>query len=154
MTQKLYTPEQVADYLGVCTQTVRRLTHRKLLGCIYIGSLSRFTQGHIDEFLRNAAKRVPRKRNTPPLPVNLKSAWSTVGEEIREREPLLWIAVEHTELVELDRRRRVALVSQPRREWLAVLQTDKARLVLQSALHRVLGRTFKIEATGGRELQE
>ena len=42
----------------------------------------------------------------------------------------------------------------PRREWLAVLQTDKARLVLQSALHRVLGRTFKIEATGGLELQE
>ena len=148
MTQKLYTPEQVAEYLGVCTQTVRRLTHRKLLGCIYIGSLSRFTQAHLDEFLKSAAKRVPRKRNTPPLPVDLNTAWGTVSEEIREREPLLWIALEHTELVELDRRRRVAIVRQPRREWLAVLQTDKARYVLQSALQRVLGRTFKIEATG------
>ena len=148
MTQKLYTPDQVAEYLGVCTQTVRRLTHRKLLGCIYIGNLSRFTQGHIDEFLKSAAKRVPRKRDTPPLPVNLNIAWNTVSEEIREREPLLWIAIEHTELVELDRRRRVAIVRQPRREWLAVLQTDKARIVLQSALHRVLGRTFKIESTG------
>ncbi len=148
MTQKLYTPEQVAEYLGVCTQTVRRLTHRKLLGCIYIGSLSRFTQAHLDEFLKSAAKRAPRKRNTPPLPVDLNTAWGTVSEEIREREPLLWIALEHTELVELDRRRRVAIVRQPRREWLAVLQTDKARYVLQSALQRVLGRTFKIEATG------
>ena len=127
---------------------MRRLTHRKLLGCIYIGNLSRFTQGHIDEFLKSAAKRVPRKGDTPPSPLNLNSAWNTVREELREREPLLWIAIEHTELVELDRRRRVAIVSQPRREWLAVFQTDKARFVLQSALHRILRRTFKIEVTG------
>jgi hypothetical protein len=80
--------------------------------------------------------------------LNLNSAWNTVREELREREPLLWIAIEHTELVELDRRRRVAIVSQPRREWLAVFQTDKARFVLQSALHRILRRTFKIEVTG------
>jgi hypothetical protein len=83
------------------------------------------------------------------LPLNLNSAWNTVSEQMREREPLLWIAIEHTELVELDRRRRVAIVRQPRREWLAVLQTDKARFVLQSGLRRVLGRRpFKIEATG------
>ncbi len=53
----------------------------------------------------------------------------------------------------MDPRRRVNIVRQPRREWLEVLRTNKARLILQSTLSRFLGRTFKLETTEWRNLQ-
>lgn len=148
MTQKLYTPEQVAEYLGVCEYTVRRLVDKKLLGCVFFNRMRRFTQAHLDEFLKNAANRAPRKHTPPPPAPNLAKTWNKVGEEIQETKPLLWVALENTELVKLNRRHGVAIVRQPNKEWIAVLQTDRARFALQNALKNALGQPFKIEVSG------
>ena len=43
MTQKLYTPEQVAEYLGVSPHKVASLLRSKQLGCAYVVYACRIT---------------------------------------------------------------------------------------------------------------
>jgi excisionase family DNA binding protein len=149
MTQPLFTPEQVAEYLGVSTDTVRRLVDRKMMGCHFILRARRFTQAHLDEYLKNGASRPPRKRApAPPIPT-LESAWGHVLNTAQEQEPLLRVALEESQLTEIDIKRRVATVAQRNQTWSAVLNTDKARRFLQRTLREKLGRTLKIEVTEG-----
>ena len=81
MTQKLYTPEQVAEYLGVSPNKVASLLRSKQLGCAYVGSARRITEGHITQYLQLAASRAPRKRRPrPEIPADLAPVWARLTE--------------------------------------------------------------------------
>ena len=61
MLKPLLTQEDVAAFLHCSEATVRRLVDRKALGCHFINRARRFTQGHLDEYLRLVASRPPEK---------------------------------------------------------------------------------------------
>jgi len=46
MTQQLYTPDDVAHYLGISLHTVSGLIRSKQLGCCRFGGLKQITEAH------------------------------------------------------------------------------------------------------------
>lgn len=51
MNVKLMTVDQLAEFLQVSTETIRRYTRSGRLKCIKVGHQIRFTKEQIDEFL-------------------------------------------------------------------------------------------------------
>lgn len=66
MLKPLLTQEDVAAFLHCSQATVRRLVDRKALGCHFINRARRFTQAHLDEYLKLVASRPPKKRYSLP----------------------------------------------------------------------------------------
>ena len=64
MTQKLYTPEQVAEYLGVSSHKVACLLRSKQLGCAYVGSARRITDAsqHFEKRYQLCIRQGPHRR--------------------------------------------------------------------------------------------
>ena len=57
MDNNLMTVEQVAGFLQVCKETVRRYHRNGDLQCIKMGRSLRFTKEHLDEFIINFANK-------------------------------------------------------------------------------------------------
>ncbi len=51
MNQKLMTVDQLAEFLQVSTETIRRYIRSGKLKCLKVGHQSRFTSAQINEFL-------------------------------------------------------------------------------------------------------
>lgn len=51
MNPKIYTSTELAEILGVTSETIRREIKRNRLKCFYVGNEARFTQVHIEEYM-------------------------------------------------------------------------------------------------------
>lgn len=54
--EKLYTANDVAKYLGLNTDYVRKLARAKKIGSLKVGSMVRFTQEHVDGYIKESNK--------------------------------------------------------------------------------------------------
>src|SRR5688572_19985831 len=50
---KLWSKHEVAEYLGLNPETVARLCRRRRLGHIMIGNKTKFTDAHIEQYLKD-----------------------------------------------------------------------------------------------------
>jgi len=62
---QLYTIQEVAEYLGVSVDTVRREYTGSRLGYTRIGGRIKFTEDQITEYLKNQRINPCKKNNTP-----------------------------------------------------------------------------------------
>jgi excisionase family DNA binding protein len=154
MLKPLFTQEEVAAFLHCSEATVRRLVDRKSLGCHFINRARRFTQAHLDEYLRLVASRPPKKRTSlPPIP-KLAEVWRSLILLVRRERPLISMFLEEGRLTEIDTRTgRVVLAFQADRQRVieSFRQADN-RYFLQHCLQEILRRRLKIEAVAVESL--
>lgn len=73
MSEQLMTPQQVADYLGIETKTVRRLAHQKNgIRAYKVGRLLRFHPDDVKAYLTSRAVKIPEKEDVLPNMVRFK----------------------------------------------------------------------------------
>ena len=148
MTQKLYAPEQVAEYLGVTLHKVATLLRSKQLGCVHIGQTKRVTEVHIDEYLKLAASRPPRKRRPrPQIPTDLSPVWKQLFDAALSNQPLLAAFMTHAALLRIDTQTRTAFITAATAETAAVLMAEPNRYALQRGLKTSFKRPLKINVT-------
>lgn len=113
MLKPLFTQAEVAAFLHCSEVTVRRLVDRKALGCHFINGARRFTQAHLEEYLKHAASRPPNKRSSlPPVPP-LAEVWRKLVLAVRRERPLIAMFLEDGRLAEIDTKTgRAVLASQ------------------------------------------
>ena len=149
MTQKLYTPDEVADYLKVTPSKVSKLLRSKQLGCAYVGSVRRITEAHVVEYLKLSAARPPRKhRPRPPIPADLGPVWQRLTEISLRNYPLLAPFMSDATLASIDTKTRIASVTTTTEAATIVIMADKKplRASAQSA------HDFSTSAAGSRNL--
>ena len=78
LKDRLWTPSEAAEYLGVSKKTIHELCRRKELEYIVVSPRGdrRFTEAMLDEFIG---------RNTVQKPVDRKAGRSTITGEVRQR---------------------------------------------------------------------
>jgi excisionase family DNA binding protein len=145
MTQKLYTPEQVAEYLGVSSHKVACLLRSKQLGCAYVGSARRITEGHITQYLQLAASRSPRKRRPrPEIPADLAPVWARLTELAVKNHPLIAPFVQEATLERINPKARLAEVSTRSAAAATVLMAGQNRYALQRHLRSIFHRPLML----------
>ena len=145
VTQKLYTPEQVAEYLGVSSHKVARLLRSKQLGCAYIGSTRRITEAHITQYLQLAASRSPRKRRPrPEIPTDLGPLWTRLTELAVKNHPLVAPFMQEATLERIDPKARTASVNTRSAAVATVIMAEQSRYALQRYLRTILQRPLMI----------
>jgi excisionase family DNA binding protein len=148
MIQKLYTPEQVAEYLGVSSNKVACLLRSRQLGCAYVGAARRITESHITQYLQLAASRSPRKRRPrPPIPADLACLWAQLTERVVKNDPLMAPFMEEATLESINPKARIAAVHTRTAAAAMVLMAEKNRYALQRYLRAFLMRPLMIRAT-------
>jgi len=148
MTQPLFTPEQVAEYLKVRPSKVVKLLRSKQLGCAYVGSARRITEAHIAEYLKLAASRPPRKRRPRPLiPTDLAPVWERLSDIAVKNYPLLSPFMLEATLASIDTKTRIAAVTTATKEAATVIMANRNRYALQRSLHTIFQRPLMIRAT-------
>jgi excisionase family DNA binding protein len=148
MTQTLYTPEQVAEYLMVSPSKVAKLLRSRQLGCAYVGSVRRVTEAHIAEYIKLAASRPPRKRRArPSIPTDLAPVWQRLSEIALQNYPLLAPFMQEAKLASIDTRTRIATVTTVTEHAATVIMADQNRYALQRCLRTIFMRHLLIRVT-------
>ncbi len=147
MLKPLFTQAEVAAFLHCSEVTVRRLVDRKALGCYFINRARRFTQAHLDEYLRLVASRPPKKRTSlPPIP-KLAEVWRSLILLDRRERPLISMFLEEGRLAEIDTKtgRAVLAFQADRQRVIQSFQQADNRYFLQHCLQDILKRRLKVE---------
>ena len=149
MLKPLLTQEDVAAFLHCSEATVRRLLDRKALGCHFINRARRFTQAHLEEYLKHAARRPPKKRSSPPPVPPLPEVWQKLVLAVRRERPLISMFLEEGRLTEIDTKtgRAVLAFEADRRRVIESFQQADKRYFLQHCLQDILNRRLKVEVT-------
>lgn len=143
----LLTQEDVAAFLHCSEATVRRLVDRKALGCHFINRARRFTQAHLEEYLKHVASRPPKKRPSPPPVPSLSEVWRSLIVQVRRERPLISLFLEEGRLMEVDPRagRAVLAFQSDRQRLIESFRQADNRYFLQHCLQDILKRRLKIE---------
>ncbi len=154
MLKPLFTQAEVAAFLHCSEVTVRRLVDRKALGCHFINRARRFTQAHLDEYLRLVASRPPKKRTSlPPVP-KLAEVWRSLILLVRRERPLISMFLEEGRLTEIDTRtgRAVLAFQADRQRVIESFSQADNRYFLQHCLQEILKRRLKVEVAAVESL--
>jgi excisionase family DNA binding protein len=149
MLKPLLTQGDVAAFLHCSESTVRRLVDRKALGCHFINRARRFTQAHLEEYLKHVASRPPKKRSSPPPVPPLPEVWQKLVLAVRRERPLISMFLEEGRLTEIDTKtgRAVLAFEADRRRVIESFQQADNRYFLQHCLQDILNRRLKVEVT-------
>ena len=144
----------MAAFLHCSEATVRRLGDRKALGCHFINRARRFTQAHLDEYLKHSASRPPKKRSCPPPVPPLSRVWRSLVILVRRERPLISLFLEEGSLVEIDTRmgRAVFAFRADREQVIESFRRADNRHFLQHCLQTILKRRLKVEFTAVEQL--
>ncbi len=138
MTQKLYTPEQVAEYLGISVYTVSGLIRSKQLGCCRVAGVKRITEGQLEQYLKLAASRPPRKhRRLPPIPDDLGPVWQQLSDMALKHQPLLAPFMAEATLLGINKQALTATVNAHTTGAAEALNVKPNRLALQRHLRNL-----------------
>ena len=154
MLKPLFTLEEVAAFLHCSEATVRRLVDRKSLGCHFINRARRFTQAHLDEYLRLVDSRPPKKRTSlPPVP-KLAEVWRSLILLVRRERPLISMFLEEGRLTEIDTRtgRAVLAFQADRQRVIESFSQADNRYFLQHCLQEILKRRLNVEVAAVESL--
>jgi excisionase family DNA binding protein len=149
MLKPLLTQEDVAAFLHCSESTVRRLVDRKALGCHFINRARRFTQAHLEEYLKHVASRPPKKRASPPPVPTLSEVWQKLVLAVRRERSLISMFLEEGRLTEIDAKtgRAVLAFEADRQRVIESFQQADNRYFLQHCLQDILKRRLKVEVT-------
>ena len=154
MLNPLFTQEDVAHFLHCSEATVRRLVDRKALGCHFINRARRFTQSHLDEYLKHVANRPPKKRPTLPPIESLQEVWKKLVLMVRRDRPLISLFLEEGSLMEIDPKSRTATLALPanKPQVIACFQKEETRCFLQRCLSEILSRPMRVAVISAENL--
>ena len=154
MLKPLLTQEDVSIFLHCSESTVRRLVDRKALGCHFINRARRFTQAHLDEYLKNVASRPPKKRSSPPPMPELSVVWERLVLIVRQKRPLISVFLEEGCLREVNEKTRTATLTflEERRRVSEIFRQECTRSFLEGCLREILGRSMKVEVVAVESL--
>ena len=145
MTQKLYTPEQVAEYLSVTPNKVACLLRSKQLNCLHIGHSKRVTEGHIQEYIKLAGSRPPRKRRPrPQIPLELSPIWQQLVDVALANHPHLAPFMSDATLTSIDAKKRTAFVIANTEAAATVLMAEPNRYAIQRGLRTIFRRPLVV----------
>ncbi len=145
MTQKLYTPEDVAHYLGISEYTVSGLIRSKQLGCCRIGGVRRITEAQVDQYIKLAASRPPRKKRVlPPIPEDLAPVWEQLTAAAHKQKPLLAPFMADATLVSIHKQSLTATVQAHTPQAAEMIAHKPNRLALQEYLRNLFCCKLKI----------
>lgn len=122
---------------------------RKALGCHFINRARRFTQAHLEEYLKHVASRPPKKRPSPPPIPSLSEVWRKLVLAARRERHLIPMFLEEGRLIEIDTRtgRAVLAFEADRQRVIQSFQQADNRYFLQHCLQDFLNRRLKVEVT-------
>jgi excisionase family DNA binding protein len=148
MIQPLFTPDQVAEYLGVSAHTVNALIRSKQLGCCRVATLKRVTQAQIDQYLKLAASRPPRKyRRHPPIPADLSPVWQQLTDIALAESPLLAPFMQDATLVSINKQSRIVTVNAHTAEAALAIDARPNKAAIQRHLRVIFSYPLRLSVT-------
>lgn len=148
MTQQLYTPDDVAHYLGISLYTVSGLIRSKQLGCCRVGGLKRITEAQVDQYLKLAASRPPRKKRVlPPIPSDLTQVWEQLTTVAHKQRPLLAPFMADATLLSIHKPSLTATVKAHTPQAAEMIAHKPNRLALQEHLRNLFCCKLRISVT-------
>jgi len=148
MSQKLYTPEQVAEYLGISVYTLSALIRSKQIACCRVGGCKRITEAQVEQYLKLAASRPPRKyRRHPPIPADLSPVWQQLTDIALAECPLLAPCMQDATLVSINKQSRIVTVNAHTAEAALAIDARPNKAAIQRHLRVLFSYPLRLSVT-------